>query len=725
MPTPGYYFRDGGATPPGERTDPMGNDHADFRRRIAQPKKPVTATSKAPLGQETSTSHVLATQNHAIQGAAQEAGKDDNITNLGWQKNAKGVDTLVGGLDNDELWMLIRRFNKVCKTSRLCAIRLTRTQQTFHVKAIPQAPPGGLDLNIADEDEFSPIKLRANLERLYMTVIIGLMGFGKHIVRLRSWREPHRTIPFAVVYFLAWLLNLVVPTMLITFIVLIIVPEAREILFPPAPLALVDSKTGGVQTPKAGVLGSHDSATGAPEKHKGEAVEQEASNLVSSIGSVALSSAAGRHDQGEPDGGSGSKKLDKHAPDPTNGAMALADASSAASGGQPGHGHDKTKAPMEDAIWTKMRPVMHVVGDVADGWERFANALSPVPPFDDNKRLQLAAIFAPMLLLSLFVKAAWVVRGTYFISGLIFFTDPLQQRGIALLNEKIPDWPKYLEIRNTLLKGVPTNAQLTVTLLRIGEANRAPLPPPPTSSEPPSEKPADIDKHALTNSGLDATHSDIEDAITVDRPSSAEGDMNADGTAAAPGGQKKKGIGAKIVGAFKHTTAAGIETKLTADNARAAIGSQHAKEKLGILPTKAEQQRKPVEGPVEFKGRCDGRKGAVYVDSSVSPASSAGHPESPCVYFSTDLDGDEVVESIKPKSIKWSVSIRDIQEIKKVGGLGWKARIIVGWATDREIKDSITIIDKAGREYKATALAQRDELFNRLVAMGQQVWEAY
>lgn len=106
--TPGYYFRDGGTTPAEE----LANPHDDFRKRITTANKPVTATKQAPLGQETSTSHILATQNHAIKGAAQEAGKEDGITNLGWQKNAKGVDTLVGGLDNDELWMLIRRFNK-------------------------------------------------------------------------------------------------------------------------------------------------------------------------------------------------------------------------------------------------------------------------------------------------------------------------------------------------------------------------------------------------------------------------------------------------------------------------------------------------------------------------------------------------------------------------------------------------------------------------------------
>ena len=38
----------------------------------------------------------------------------------------------------------------------------------YHVKALPEPPLGGLDLNIADEEEFSPDKLRANIERLYM-----------------------------------------------------------------------------------------------------------------------------------------------------------------------------------------------------------------------------------------------------------------------------------------------------------------------------------------------------------------------------------------------------------------------------------------------------------------------------------------------------------------------------------------------------------------------------
>ena len=110
MPTPGYYFRDGGATPP-----PEENPNSEFRQRITKAtKKPVTATSKAPLGQDSSTSHQLATGQHELRGAVKEAGKVDRTSNLGWQANAVGVDQLVGGIPNDELWTLVRRFNKAC-----------------------------------------------------------------------------------------------------------------------------------------------------------------------------------------------------------------------------------------------------------------------------------------------------------------------------------------------------------------------------------------------------------------------------------------------------------------------------------------------------------------------------------------------------------------------------------------------------------------------------------
>lgn len=589
----------------------------------------------------------------------------------------------------------------------------------YHVKAIPQAPPGGLDLNIADEDDFSPDKLRANIERLYMTVIVGVIGFGKHIARLRSWREPKRTACFAGAYALAWILNLTMPVVFGFFIVLITVPQSRPILFPPAPLALVNHKTGDLQKPPAGVLGSTDSVTGAPEKYAGEAVEQEASNLVAGIATVAISSAAGRHDQGNPDEKGGSKALDASAPDPTKMATVAADASNSAAGGDVDVVQDKTKQPMEQKIWAQMRPAMHGLSSVCDVWERFGNALSPTPPFSDHKRLQLGAIFVPLFLLAFVTKSQWVMRGSTGVMGLAFFSDPLIQRGIEWLNENVPDWPKYLEIGNTLLMGVPTNAQLTITLLRIGEANRAPLPPPPSSDEPPPDEPADdIDKDAIVEN-IDATHSEVEDLITVDEPSGTE---EADPHSPT---KKKHGFGSKVMSAFRHTTAGAVEAKLTTDALRAGLGSGHAKEKRGILPTKRALRKRDIEGPVEFKGRYHGRKGAIYIDSSVSPATqSPPRPASPCVYFTTHLDENEVVES-SPTQPLWAVSIQDIVEVKKVGGLGWKGKIVVGWATSREVKDGIDITTKDGHTYRTTALKERNELFNRLVSMGSQVWESY
>jgi len=384
MPMPGYVFKDGGPIPDDDLNSPQPGA-VPFMQRDEQSHTSLstnsnsvssimnTPTSSASASNGHSFSHALASANdHETKGAVQTNHEVGEVRDMGWNDHPSDVPMpLVGGLPNEELWTLVRRFNK----------------QMYHVKATNEPMLGGLDLNIVDEDDFSPDKLRANVERLYMTVIIGMMGFGKQIARLRSWREPRRTGAFCAVrsdhlmtsgtlanvhypqaYVVAWIFNFIIPLFFTTLVVLIVYPPSRHIMFPPAPLALVDSKTGGIQTPHAGVLGSHDSATGAPENHKGEAVEQEAHNFVTGIGSIALSSAAGKHEHAD----SENDPLNKSVPDPTNMASDAAAAKQSAQGAQPGAHHDKTKQPMEQAMWTKMRPIMHVVGDIADGWERFA-----------------------------------------------------------------------------------------------------------------------------------------------------------------------------------------------------------------------------------------------------------------------------------------------------------------------------------------------------------------
>ncbi|KAK0102958.1 hypothetical protein ONS96_005577 [Cadophora gregata f. sp. sojae] len=340
---------------------------------IDEPEITEAATEDLPTD-----SHALANADHDEKGAAQIDHGHTEVKDLGWNDHPSDVPApLVGGLPNEELWTLIRRFNK----------------QMYHVKALAEPPLGGLDLNIADEEEFSPDKLRANIERLYMTVGVGMVGFWKHIARLRSWRERKRTLAFSAVYFGTWVFDFLVPTIIAFLIVLIVYPSARTYCFPPAPIALIDSKTGGIKKPTAGVLGSDNSLTGAPEKHQGEAVEQEASNFVNGFTSIAISSATGKHPGGDQTDEAAPDSLESRAPDPTNFALGAADAKDKAAGGEPNAVHDKTKEPMSAAMWSKTRPVMHALGDVSDGWERFGNALSPTAPFPKEKpRIKLAAV---------------------------------------------------------------------------------------------------------------------------------------------------------------------------------------------------------------------------------------------------------------------------------------------------------------------------------------------
>ncbi len=199
MPMPGYVFKDGGPIPDSELKDPQHQlNHQPGATPVMDTKETatttspsnsvastmVTPTSSASASNAPSESHALAAGEHEEVGHVQKGHEEGEVRDMGWNDHPKDVpQPLVGGLPNEELWTLVRRFNK----------------QMYHVKATSAPLLGGLDLNIVDEDEFSPDKLRSNLERLYMTVIIGLMGFGKQIARLRSWREPRRTAGFCAV----------------------------------------------------------------------------------------------------------------------------------------------------------------------------------------------------------------------------------------------------------------------------------------------------------------------------------------------------------------------------------------------------------------------------------------------------------------------------------------------------------------------------------------------
>lgn len=331
-------------------------------------------------------------------------------------------------------------------------------------------------------------------------------------------------------------------------------------------------------------------------------------------------------------------------------------------------------------------------------------------------RLKLAGLVVPVVAVSIFTTSYMFTKGMTFGVGFGFFGDPLIQPGLNWLNRKFPHWQKLLEIRNTILKGVPTNAQLTITLLRIGEANNAPLPPPPSAHAPPPDVPVDVSEKHLRATGsdwpLNATQEELDAAMAHDPavPHQTSG-MDIDQSKESKHGKK----GSKILSFFKSGVKGTVETALGADKLKAKAGSEPAKGRLGAV---VKDKEGDLTGPVDFSCRYHGKKGHAYITSKGTV---------PCISFSLDREIAEKGTLGREEELYpvWSVAITDIKEIKKVGGLGWKAKLVVGWALDREIADGIEITNKAGEKWVLTAMVLRDELFNRLIAMGGQKWESW
>lgn len=71
------------------------------------------AETTPALGDGATASHALAVGDHEEKGIAQED-HDKEVVDLGWNEQASEIPApLVGGMENEELWLLVRRFNKV------------------------------------------------------------------------------------------------------------------------------------------------------------------------------------------------------------------------------------------------------------------------------------------------------------------------------------------------------------------------------------------------------------------------------------------------------------------------------------------------------------------------------------------------------------------------------------------------------------------------------------
>lgn len=104
---------------------------------------------------------------------------DESIVDLSWHENPENVEHLIDGISNEDVFTLVRRFNKV--------VWYLKDDPSPSVKA------GGLDLAVAPDQEFAPNKMRAQMERLYISVVGGSDSkgtTGSLNSSISSWCEP-------------------------------------------------------------------------------------------------------------------------------------------------------------------------------------------------------------------------------------------------------------------------------------------------------------------------------------------------------------------------------------------------------------------------------------------------------------------------------------------------------------------------------------------------------
>jgi hypothetical protein len=176
-------------------------------------------------------------------------------------------------------------------------------------------------------------------------------------------------------------------------------------------------------------------------------------------------------------------------------------------------------------------------------------------------------------------------------------------------------------------------------------------------------------------------------------------------------GGKKRG---KLLSIVKPVAQAAAKTLIGVDKVRAKTGSESAKNRLGAASPRKEP---PIAGPVEFTCRWRGERGFAYLTTdSVAPALCFS--KKPSV---DDLDSSKYQE-VQPE---WVIPVADIVTLNKYSGYGAKAKLLAGWALEDGIIDGLEIIDNKGKEVLVTAMVRRDELFNRLCAIGDQKWEIW
>lgn len=74
---------------------------------------------QSPIPEGPTDSHVLAQVEQDEKGLSQKTGDSTEVTDIGWTTPADHIEEpIIAGLSNDDLWMLIRRFDQASSSKK-------------------------------------------------------------------------------------------------------------------------------------------------------------------------------------------------------------------------------------------------------------------------------------------------------------------------------------------------------------------------------------------------------------------------------------------------------------------------------------------------------------------------------------------------------------------------------------------------------------------------------
>lgn len=254
----------------------------------------------------------------------------------------------------------------------------------------------------------------------------------------------------------------------------------------------------------------------------------------------------------------------------------------------------------------------------------------------------------------------------------------------------------------------------------MGEAHGSPIPPVPRT------KPSDVNKDpnvSFNQIPLKVSRHEVEQAV---QPSSKASEHDGHSSPPNTGNQADNEKGdpkhrhlSKVIMFFKGNSKSVVNTKLAVDHIRAATGSNEARGRLGVLQ---EQKNLTYAGPSSFKARFNGEKGWLHIKSSAT--STTTDSTKPHLIFTTEDPRYHDIDLSNKDKFLWSIAVDDIHRLKRASAFVSKPiEKAVDLSGDTELLSSLEIVDEREKTWQFTAIPERDELFNRLIALGKQRWE--